>query len=496
MSKLATLAAAAALLVADPNATGSRVERVDQFDLRLDASSVVRHENGMLDVDGIATRVGVFLYDDPSSPAGVFREFRPRAEVLDADSLASLRGVPFTIDHPDGEVTSENAAGLTHGWILDVQPVGDLIRVRVRISTDAAKAAINAGTVELSCGYSARLEAQAGVSDSGEPFDAIQRDIRYNHLALVDLARAGHVARLRLDGFRVQRTDQARRPRTKMKNGKIKIAGKTLEAPGFVIDGLIGASRESRGDQIETGKLTIEIAGDEPAELVLPAATIEQVLTMLGAAPGAEAPAEGDPAEPAEGDAEGEDPAAAAPAAPAAPGAPAEGEETEDQRMDAAAVSKLVDRRVAEALQRRDATERERAEIERRGSRILDSGYQFKKADTWQVMADSVAAVSEADGVKALELAGEARKGNQRAAGRLDGLFDAAERTHRDAADKSGDLLEQLDASAKARADADGEADPVAAARKKRLDRREARSRGEDPDAPKLEAIAVPGGLA
>ena len=435
------LATAAALLVSDPAATAGRVERVDTFDLRLDASSVVRHENGMLDAWGVATRVGVFLYDDPTMPGGVFRELRPRDEVLDGDSVASLRGVPFTIQHPDGEVNSENARGLTHGWVLDVQPVGDLIRVQVRIATDAAKAAIDAGTVELSCGYSARLDPQAGVSDSGEPFDAIQREIRYNHLALVDLARAGHVARLRLDGFRVQRTDQARQPRTKMQKGKIRHDGKTLEIAPWVVEGLIAESRAQRDDQIETGKLMIEIGEDGPVELTLPKATIEQVLAMLGAAdaPAGEAPAADPAAEaPAEGDGEGEGMGEGA-----APGAPAEGEEQEQyQRMDAASVAKLVDRKVREALQRHDAQQRERGEVERRASKILDSGYRYDQADSFQIMADAVGAVSEADKAKALELAGKARKGDQRAAGRLDGLFDAAERTHRDAADKTGDLLE------------------------------------------------------
>ena len=50
---------------------------------------------------------------------------------------------------------------------------------------------------ELSCGYNLRLDETPGVWE-GQPYDAIQRDIEINHLALVDKARAGEQARLNL----------------------------------------------------------------------------------------------------------------------------------------------------------------------------------------------------------------------------------------------------------------------------------------------------------
>ena len=52
---------------------------------------------------------------------------------------------------------------------------------------------------ELSCGYNLRLDETPGVWE-GQPYDAIQRDIEINHLALVDKARAGEQARLNIDG--------------------------------------------------------------------------------------------------------------------------------------------------------------------------------------------------------------------------------------------------------------------------------------------------------
>jgi hypothetical protein len=54
---------------------------------------------------------------------------------------------------------------------------------------------------ETSCGYQCRTEMVSGVTDDGEHYDCIQRNIRYNHVALgpVGWARAGREARLRLD---------------------------------------------------------------------------------------------------------------------------------------------------------------------------------------------------------------------------------------------------------------------------------------------------------
>ncbi len=188
------------------------VHRIDRIAWRIDMKPPRRLDfapprklaSGMVDVWGVATRVGVFDYEDEESPGGIFRELRPAAEVLDEASLSTLRGVPFTIDHPEDDVTTENYRELSHGTILDVRVDGRHVWTLIRIGSADALQAASSGKIELSGGYEARLENRSGFFD-GERFDAIQREIRYNHLALVDVARAGPVARLKLDGLRVQR---------------------------------------------------------------------------------------------------------------------------------------------------------------------------------------------------------------------------------------------------------------------------------------------------
>ena len=61
------------------------------------------------------------------------------------------------------------------------------------------------GLKELSLGYNLTLDETPG-EWNGQHYDAIQRDIRINHLALGREARAGEQARLNIDGRDPART--------------------------------------------------------------------------------------------------------------------------------------------------------------------------------------------------------------------------------------------------------------------------------------------------
>ena len=68
------------------------------------------------------------------------------------------------------------------------------------ITNKDAIADVEAGKRQLSCGYTCDLEkADDGANHMGMPYDYIQRNIRLNHVAIVDRARAGDAARIRLD---------------------------------------------------------------------------------------------------------------------------------------------------------------------------------------------------------------------------------------------------------------------------------------------------------
>jgi hypothetical protein len=138
------------------------------------------------------------------------RELRLPEDVFAPESLKTYRGKPIIITHDAGYVDKDNVEEEQIGTILsEGYQDGDDVRAEIIIhDTDAMK---ECGLRELSLGYNLRLEETPGVWN-GQPYDAIQRDIVINHLALVGSARAGEQARLNID---------ARDQKTTLKGGKI-----------------------------------------------------------------------------------------------------------------------------------------------------------------------------------------------------------------------------------------------------------------------------------
>lgn len=143
----------------------------------------------------IVTRVGIFEYHNPDGT--IRKELRLPEEVFARESLASYKGKPIIVTHEAGYVDTENVQQEGIGTILtEGQQDGDDVRAEIVIqNTDCLQ---KTGLRELSLGYNLRLDETSGVWN-GQPYDAIQRDIRINHLALVDMARAGENARLNID---------------------------------------------------------------------------------------------------------------------------------------------------------------------------------------------------------------------------------------------------------------------------------------------------------
>jgi len=167
--------------------------------IRFDKS--VQTNSGGLKIDAAVSSAGVFPY---LTTDGKTRwEYRPPEEVLKADSLASLTDVAVTLRHPPGLVDARNwkqfAIGHQSG---PVSADGDKAVTTLIVSDAKAIADIAAGKlVELSGGYSCDLEASSGVTPEGIKFDAVQRNIRYNHVGIGPRGwgRQGSTVSLRLD---------------------------------------------------------------------------------------------------------------------------------------------------------------------------------------------------------------------------------------------------------------------------------------------------------
>lgn len=145
--------------------------------------------------DAYITRYGVFEYLNADGSSRF--ELRLPEEV--AKSLPTFEGVPVTDDHPGVKVDTVNARTFARGTVGEsVKMDGDKVAATLMIHDADLIAKIDAGKVEISCGYDVDVEVRSGVWQ-GIKYDGIQRNIRGNHVAVVDAGRAGPECRMRLD---------------------------------------------------------------------------------------------------------------------------------------------------------------------------------------------------------------------------------------------------------------------------------------------------------
>lgn len=217
--------------------------------LRLDRSQLT--PEGYLKAMADATRTGVLTYSLPDGT--VRRELRPASEVFLPASMETLKGKPVTEDHPAVPVTAENAQTLARGWTHDnVEQNGDKLSVGVTIMDAALIDAIQAGKQEVSCGYAVDLEMVPGRYE-GQDYDAVQRNIRYNHLAIVPRGRAGSDVRLRLDA-----AEEIPAEEKKMTTAKVKLGRSGIECD-LPIEAASAVSSAFRADMMTIEELEAQV---------------------------------------------------------------------------------------------------------------------------------------------------------------------------------------------------------------------------------------------
>lgn len=161
-------------------------------------------DEGYLVAPGNMARTGVQEYRayelgldaDGMDPMKVIRLHRPPEEVFNPDSMASFENKPITIEHPPVAVTADNWRDLAAGEVHDVARSGDLMTGTLLIRAKDAIEAVQDGKVQLSNGYTFELDMTSGSTADGRAYDGLQRNIRGNHVALVDAARCGSACRI------------------------------------------------------------------------------------------------------------------------------------------------------------------------------------------------------------------------------------------------------------------------------------------------------------
>lgn len=144
------------------------------------------------------TGIQIYLGDELGKPdIGSVRVYRPEEEVFSNDSLATYAGKPCTDNHPNEAVTSENWKDYSVGSIHEgVLREGEFVRIPITLMDKSTVDKVDNGKKEISMGYTMNLDWTPGITPQGEPYDAIQRNIRINHLAIVDKGRAGSQCRV------------------------------------------------------------------------------------------------------------------------------------------------------------------------------------------------------------------------------------------------------------------------------------------------------------
>lgn len=155
-----------------------------RYDFLGSISSFTRSQVGGIVVPARVTRTGVLHYRRPDGT--IRRELRLPSEVFNSDSLSTLHGATVTdLEHHRGLLNTSNWKDATLGHATEVRRDGKYLMADLVINDARAVADVEGKRLhDISCGYSCKLDHEAGTWE-GEPYDCIQRSIRYNHVAVL-----------------------------------------------------------------------------------------------------------------------------------------------------------------------------------------------------------------------------------------------------------------------------------------------------------------------
>ncbi len=209
-----------------------------------------RTPQGGLRVDANLTRTGIFIYKDAQGRD--VREYRSPEEVFKADSLETFKLATVVVGHPamvePGNYQRHNVGVVAE----DVRADGKFMRASLLIQDRKTIDEIERKDdplCEISCGYEVDLVHTPGVTPEGEHYDALQTNIRGNHVGLgrAGWGRAGGEVRLRLDG-----------------NGDVVMPELAPVAPDVpILDGMTLEEMKARADKAEADLKTATARADK-----------------------------------------------------------------------------------------------------------------------------------------------------------------------------------------------------------------------------------------
>lgn len=187
--------------------------------------------NGWAEIkDNPISKVGVFPYlgrnvDASFPPDQVVMVLRPEEELSDLETIESFKLLPWIDDHvmlgaAESGLTAPEDKGIEGviGETVYFDKATGKLRANIKVFSNNLDGLIDGGKRELSAGYRCKYEISSGLWN-GQRYDAIQREIRGNHLALVKEGRMGPDVAV-LDHFKFTFDARDLMPETKEKNGE------------------------------------------------------------------------------------------------------------------------------------------------------------------------------------------------------------------------------------------------------------------------------------
>ena len=151
--------------------------------------------------DNPISRTGVFPYlgkqiSPELEPDKIYMVYRPASELTSEETIESFNGVPFIDEHEMiGEGFTKYDDRPAGGVLFNVKADGGVLKGDFKIFSEELQEEISNGKKELSLGYLCDYELEKGVW-KGQRYDAIQKNIRGNHVALVNHGRMGSDVRV------------------------------------------------------------------------------------------------------------------------------------------------------------------------------------------------------------------------------------------------------------------------------------------------------------
>lgn len=159
---------------------------------------------GYLVADATLARSGIQEY--MMQDGKMRRELRPEDEVTNADSMSTLAGSAVTNNHPPMALDSKNTknyiVGFLRGAPKKTKGLNDHVMLQDEMTIVDAKTIEDVMTKkknQVSQGYYADIEMTPGIDPVHGAYDAIQRNIKHNHTAIVEDGRAGPEVAIKMD---------------------------------------------------------------------------------------------------------------------------------------------------------------------------------------------------------------------------------------------------------------------------------------------------------